>query len=69
MWFGFLASCDDSEKYENGAWVTVTGTIEKGYYLEEVPILRITEIKRTSKPQDSEVPVPDDYYVPTAVIY
>lgn len=66
---GFLATCKNSNLYENGAWVTVTGTIEKGYYLEEVPILKITEIKRTSKPEEAEVPMPDDYYVPTAVIY
>lgn len=66
---GFLASYDDGELYENGAWVSVTGTIEKGYYLEEVPILKISEIKRTSEPKNSEVPMPDDYYIPTAVIY
>lgn len=66
---GFLATCDNSKSFENGTWVSVTGTIEKGYYLEEVPILKITEIKRTSKPEDSEVPPPDDFYIPTAVIY
>ena len=66
---GFLATCNNSDSYENGAWVNVTGTIQKGYYLEEVPILKITEIKRTSKPEEAEVPVPDDYYIPTAVIY
>ena len=66
---GFLCSCKDSKSFENGAWVTIIGTIEKGYYIEEVPILKITEIKRTSKPENPEVPVPDDYYVPTAVIY
>lgn len=66
---GFLATCNNSESYENGAWVTVTGTIQKGYYLEEIPILKITDIKRTSKPEEAEVPIPDDYYIPTAVIY
>ena len=66
---GFLATCDNSNSFENGAWVNVTGTIQKGYYLEEVPILKRTEIKRTSKPEMAEVPVPDDYYIPTAVIY
>lgn len=66
---GFLATCDNSESFENGAWVNVTGTIQKGYYLEEVPLLKITEIKRTSKPENSEVPPPDDYYVPTSIIY
>lgn len=66
---GFLATCNNSDSYENGAWVTITGTIQKGYYLEEVPILKITEIKRTSKPENAEVPAPDNYFVPTAVIY
>lgn len=66
---GFLATCNNSSSYENGAWVNVTGTIQKGYYLEEVPILKISEIKRTSKPEKAEVPMPNDYYIPTAVIY
>ena len=66
---GFLCSCKDSKSFENGTWVKITGTIEKGYYIEEVPILKITEIKRTSEPESPEVPVPDDYYVPTAVIH
>ena len=29
-----------SENFENGAWVTITGTIDKGYYVEEIPILK-----------------------------
>ena len=66
---GFLSTCENSESFENGAWISVTGTIEKGYYIEEVPILKISEIKRTSKPENPEVPVPDDYYIPTSVIY
>ena len=66
---GFLSTCENSESYENGAWVTVTGTIDRGYYVEEVPLLKISEIKRTSKPEEAEVPTPDDYYVPTSVIY
>ena len=66
---GFLATCKNSENYENGTWVSATGTIEKGFYVEEVPILKITEIKRSSKPENAEVSAPDDYYIPTAVIY
>jgi uncharacterized membrane protein YcgQ (UPF0703/DUF1980 family) len=64
-----LCSSKECKNFENGTWVKITGTIEKGYYIEEVPILKITEIERTPKLENSEVPVPDDYYVPTSVIY
>ena len=66
---GFLCKCNESKSFENGTWVTITGTIEKGYYVQEIPIIKITDIKRASKPSDSEVPLPDEYYVPTSVIY
>lgn len=66
---GFLSSYKDAKNYENNAWVKVTATIEKGYYCGEVPILNISQIERVNKPENAEVPLPDDYYVPTAVIY
>jgi uncharacterized membrane protein YcgQ (UPF0703/DUF1980 family) len=66
---GFLCKCASAQEFENNSWVTITGTIEKGEYLGEVPIINISNIERTSKPDNAEVPLPDDYYVPTSVIY
>lgn len=66
---GFLSNHKDAKNYENNAWVNITATIEKGYYCGEVPLLNISKIERVSKPENPEVPIPDDYYVPTAVIY
>ena len=66
---GFLSKCDNAKEFENNAWVTITGTIEKGDYFGEIPIINISKIERTSKPENSEVPLPDDYYVPTSAIY
>lgn len=66
---GFLAKHKDAQNYPNNTWVKVTATIEKGYYCGEVPLLNISEIEKISKPENAEVPIPDDYYVPTAVIY
>lgn len=66
---GFLSTCNNAKDFENNSWVTITGTIEKGEYLGEVPIINISSIEKTIKPDNCEVPVPDDYYVPTAVIY
>lgn len=66
---GFLAKHKDAQNYPNNTWVKVTATIEKGYYCGDVPILNITQIEKASKPENPEVPIPDDYYIPTAVIY
>ena len=66
---GFLCTCDKSKNFENDSWVTITGTIEKGEYLGEVPIINISSIEKIARPESTEVPAPDDYYVPTAVIY
>ena len=66
---GFLSKCKNATSFENNAWVRVVGTIEKGEYSGEVPIINITEIEKTTKPENPDVPVPDDYYVPTSVIY
>lgn len=67
---GFLCSSEKAKEYETYSWVTVTGQIIKGTYNgSDIPILQITDINRCSKPENASVPVPDDEYVPTAVIY
>lgn len=66
---GFLVKCNNAKEFENNSWVKITGTIEKGDYFGEVPIINISSIEKTSKPENSEVPLPDDYYIPTSVIY
>lgn len=67
---GFLCSSDKATKFESYSWISVTGEITKGTYNNtNIPILKITEIQECSKPENANVPVPDDAYVPTAVIY
>ena len=66
---GFLSKCDTAKDFENNAWVTITGTIEKGDYHGDIPIINISKIEKTSKPEKPEVPLPDDYYIPTSAIY
>lgn len=66
---GFLCSSEHAEKFPSYTWVEVTGEITKGYYNGETPILKITAIEKATKPENTSVCVPDDSYVPTAVIY
>lgn len=66
---GFLCVCKDAKNFADGTWVEITGTIEKGNYYGEIPILKITKIYTADEPENSQVSPPDDTYVPTAVIY
>jgi len=65
---GFLCNYKDASKFSDGTWVEITGTIEKGNYHGEIPVLKIIKIKETKEPEEKLVPLPDDTYVPTAVI-
>lgn len=60
---GFLSECDNLYQFKEGSWVTVTGTIEKGYYHGEIPIIKIKNIKETNVPKDEFVYPPDDNFV------
>lgn len=66
---GFLAQADNSKDFEDGTWVNITGTIEKGYYFGDIPRIKVTQIEKTSKPDNEFVNPPDDSYIPTSVIY
>ena len=66
---GFLCTSNKSKEFENGAWVEITGTIAKGDYHGDIPIIKVTDIKKTDKPKDIYVYPPDDSYVPTSVVF
>ncbi len=66
---GFLCTSEKSKEFATYSWVTITGEITKGYYNGDIPIIKVTAIEKTSKPENASVPLPDDSYVPTAVIY
>ena len=67
---GFLCSSEKAKDYKTYSWVNITGEITKGSYNNSyIPILKITAIEETNKPENANVTLPDDEYVPTAVIY
>jgi uncharacterized membrane protein YcgQ (UPF0703/DUF1980 family) len=67
---GFLCSSNKIKDFQNNTWINITGEITKGEYNENsIPIVKISSIEETSMPSNPTVPLPDDEYVPTAVIY
>jgi len=67
---GFLCSYDKAKEFENYTWIDISGEIAKGEFNNtEMPVLKITKIEKINKPSNDTVPMPDDSFVPTCVIY
>ena len=49
----------------DNTWIEITGTIEKGDYHGDIPIIKVTSLKEVEKPIDEYVYPPDDTYIPT----
>lgn len=62
---GFLCEYDDAKSLEDGTWVTITGEITKGSYHGDMPIVKILELDKVSKPSEEYVYPPDESYIPT----
>lgn len=65
---GFLCEYEKSNAFKEETWVEITGEITKGEYHGEMPIIKVTSIKKTEKPKDEFVYPPDDSYLPTTGI-
>lgn len=63
---GFLCECDNGKDFEDETWVELTGKITKGEYHGDMPIIKVTEIKKVDKPNDEFVYPPDESYIPTS---
>lgn len=63
---GFLCEYKNAKEFKNDSWVELTGEITKGDYHGDMPIIKVTEIKKVDKPNEEYVYPPDDSYIPTS---
>ena len=56
---GMLCECSSATKYDTGTWINISGTIERGNYNSELPIIKVNDIKAVSSPKDEFVYLPD----------
>ena len=47
---GFLCNYKDTNKLKDKQWVNITGTVVKGYYHNEIPVIDITNLEECKKP-------------------
>lgn len=62
---GFLCESEKIINIKDNTWIEITGTITKGDYHGDMPIVKVTDLKEVEKPLDEYVYPPDDTYVPT----
>ena len=63
---GFLCNHENATEFTDGTWVNITGTITKGNYHGDMPIIEVKEMKQIEQPTDEYVYPPDDTYIPTS---
>lgn len=66
---GFLCKVQNANDFKAGDWVKITGTIQKGYYYGDIPIIEISQVTRVEEPKDKFVEPPEETFIPTALIY
>jgi putative membrane protein len=62
---GFLCEYDKASEFKDGTWVEITGEITKANYHGDMPIIKVTEIKKIDAPNEEFVYPPDDSYIVT----
>ena len=65
---GFLCDYEKASEFKNDTWVEITGTITKGNYHGDMPIIKIKEINTVECPNDEFVYPPDNSFIPTTSI-
>lgn len=66
---GFLCDYLNAKNFKDNTWVELTGSIERGKYHGDIPIIKVIDIKQINAPEDEYVYPPDDTYVPTSNIF
>jgi len=56
---GFLCTYNGDIELEDSEWVEITGTIVKGYYMSDMPVIEINNIKKITAPTNTFVKTPD----------
>ena len=64
---GFLCHCKDAVLFKDNTWIEIEGTITKGNYHGDMPIIEINYIKEINKPDNEYVYPPDGNYIPTSI--
>lgn len=56
---GFLCTYNGDIELTDSEWIEITGTIVKGYYVSDMPVIEVTTIQKITAPSNTFVKTPD----------
>lgn len=56
---GFLCTYNGDMELADNEWIEITGTIVKGYYMSNMPVIEITSLNKITAPSNTFVKTPD----------
>jgi len=65
---GFLCHSSISQNYVDGTWLEIQGTITKGNYNGEIPVIEVESINQINTPNDEYVYPPDSSFITTSTV-
>lgn len=57
---GFLCEYNGDLDIVQGEWIEITGVITKGYYMGDMPVIKVDKIKKIPAPANTFVKAPDN---------
>ena len=57
---GFLCSYDKAVNFNDSEWVEITGIFVKGYYMSDMPVIKVESINKITAPINTFVKAPDN---------
>lgn len=63
---GFLCDLNEGKQYKDGTWIQIEGTIQRGNYHGEIPMIKIDKIQEVNVPTDEYVYPPSTTYIPNS---
>lgn len=57
---GFLCEYNGDLDIAQGEWIEITGVITKGYYMGDMPVIKVDTIKKITAPPNTYVKAPDN---------
>jgi len=65
---GFLCHSSIAQNYTDGTWIEIQGTITKGNYNGEIPVIEVESINQINPPTDEYVYPPDSSFITTSTV-
>ena len=57
---GFLCEYEKAKELLENEWIEITGTIIKGYYITDMPVIKVESIKKITAPANTYVNPPEN---------